>query len=233
MANTNSLELTIGTTHSKSSSVSATTISPQSSSPNEARFSCPKSIPKGQQSLDQRNSILAASPTITTTSMKASKQPKKRRRSSEQASPIVTAPKNNDVLVSPIPVDGLKDMPQPFVSPLPDMGFHVGTIPTTISALHQPANHQIQDVKNCFGNVYDSEQHPAQLYNRSSHKNVPPEENLNSMFNKVCVPQHNMMCVHVYRIFCRWYSNSSHRLHYSCRSTSCLMACWLDPLGVV
>ena len=105
----------------------------------------------------------------------------------EQTSPIVVSSKNNDVLVSPIPVDGLKDMPQPFVS-LTDINFHMGNIPTTISPLHQPTvNHQVQDIKNCLafsGNAFDNEQRPPQQFNKDSHKT---EDNLNSMLNKVCI----------------------------------------------
>jgi len=167
--------------HDISSSVSVN-ISPQSHSSNDAdfQFSCPKSVPKGQQSLEQRNSMLA------TTAAKTSKQSRKRRRSSvEQNSPVVISSKSNDVLVSPTPVDGLKDMPQPFIS-LTDM-IQMGTIPTTINALHQPANHQVQ---NCFtfsGNPFDNEQHTTQQYNKESHKTVTSEDNLNSMISRVSI----------------------------------------------
>ena len=185
----NSSELTLGTTYSsqdRSSSVIAATSPPQSRSPNNSSFH-PKNVVKGQLYLEQRNSIV--SPSIT----KPSKQPRKRRRSSvEQSNPVVISSKANDVLVSPIPVDGIKDMPQPFVS-LTDMNFHhLGTIPTTvISTLHQPLpNHQMQDVRNCFsGNAFDNEHHPTQQYNKESHRTVSSEDNLNSVINKVCIQQ--------------------------------------------
>lgn len=187
------MEMTIGTAYSsyeRSSSSVPTTLSPQTTLPSDGsfQFSCPKgSLPKGQQSLERRNSMVGAS---TTTTAKTSKQPRKRRRSSaEQTSPVVVSSKNNDVLVSPIPVDGLKDVPQPFVS-LTDMSFHLSNIPTTISALHQPINHQVQDFKNCIpfsGNAFDNEQHPMPQYNKDSHKTATSEGNLNSMLNKVCI----------------------------------------------
>ena len=186
----NSLELTIGTAFSKSSSVSVTTSPQSTSSPHDAKFSYPKGTLKGQQSLEHRNSMLTVStaPTTTTTA-KMYKQPRKRRRSSvEQTSPVVNASKSNDVLVSPIPVDGLKDMPQPFVSPT-DMGFHLGAIPATLPTLHQPVNHQMQDIKNYFGN----DQHLPQQYNKDSHKSVTSEDNLNAMISKVHVPQCSIM----------------------------------------
>ena len=203
---TNNSELTIRTaysSHGKLSSIPATTVPPQSNSPSIAsfQFPCPKdSIPKGQPSIERRNSILTMTPP------KTPKQSRKRRRSSvEQTSPVVIPSKSNDVLVSPIPVDGLKDMPQPFVS-LTDMNFRGGSIPTAISPLHQPtaisplhqptaisplhqptANHQVQDIKNCLafsGNAFDNEQLPTQQYNKDSHKT---EDNLNSVINKVCI----------------------------------------------
>lgn len=188
---TNSLELTIRTAHSshgRSSSIPATTLPPQSSSPSVTsfQFAYPKdSIPKGQPPLERRNSTLSTS---VLTPPKTPKQSRKRRRSSvEQTSPVVVSSKSNDVLVSPIPVDGLKDMSQPFVS-LTDMNFHGGSIPTAISPLHQPTpNHQVQDIKNCLafsGNAFDNEQLPTQQYNKDSHKT---EDNLNSMINKVCI----------------------------------------------
>ena len=172
----------------------ATTVLPQSSSPGVAsfQFASPKdSIPKGQPSLERRNSMLTTSAMIPP---KTPKQSRKRRRSSvEQTSPVVVPSKNNDVLVSPIPVDGLKDMPQPFVS-LTDMSFHGGSIPTAISPLHQPAaNHQVQDIKNCLafsGNAFDNEQRQTQQYNKESHRT---DDNLNSMINKVCIEY----CVHI------------------------------------
>ena len=57
---------------------------------------------------------------------------------------------------------------EPFVS-LTDMNFHPGSIPTMhqVHYIHQPANHQAQDFKNCAtfsGNVFDNEHnchHPA------------------------------------------------------------------------
>ena len=220
---TNNLELKIRTTyssHGRSSSIPATTVPPQSSSPSLASFQFASpidSIPKGQPSLERRNSTLTTS---AMTPPKTPKQSRKRRRSSvEQTSPVVISSKSNDVLVSPIPVDGLKDMPQPFVS-LTDMNFHGAT---AISPLHQPtANHQVQDIKNCLafsGNAFDNEQLPTQPYNRDSHKT---EDNLNSMINKVCKIKCMLSCIVC--IFCRL-SNSSRHLRYRCRSTSCLMAC--------
>ena len=197
------MELTIGTTYSShgrlSSSVPTTaTIHPQFTSSDDAsfQFSCPKGgVPKGQQSLERRNSMVSPSSTATA---KAPKQPKKRRRSStERTSPVVVSSKNNDILVSPIPVDGLKDMSQPYVS-LTDMSFHLGSIPTTINALPQPVNHQVQDFKNCVtfsGNAFDNEQHPAPQYNKDSHKNVSSGDNLNSMINKVCSNVHVDACI--------------------------------------
>ena len=201
----NSIELTLGTTtysgHGRlSSTVPATVSAPvppqsthQQSDAAGFQFSCPKGgLPKGQHSLERKNSLVAPS---TPTTPKTPKQPRKRRRSSvEQTSPVVNSSKSNDALVSPILVDGLKDMPQPLVS-LTDMNFHLGNIPTTLSALHQlhqPANHQVQDFnKNCVsfsGNAFDNEQHPTMpQFNKDSHKTANSDDNLNSMINKVCM----------------------------------------------
>ena len=202
------MELTLGTTtysgHGRQSSAVPATVPaaipaavpPQSihqqSDGASFQFSCPKGgLPKGQHSSERRNSLVAPS---TPTTPKTPKQPRKRRRSSvEQTSPVVNSSKSNDALVSPILVDGLKDMPQPFVS-LTDMNFHLGSIPTSLSALqqlHQPANHQVQDFKNCVtfsGNTFDNEQHPAMpQFNKDSHKTANSDDNLNSMINKVCI----------------------------------------------
>lgn len=193
------MELTVGTTttyssHGRLPSAVPAAIAPPQSTHQQSdaatfQFSYPKGgLPKGQHSLERRNSLVAAS---TPTTPKTPKQPRKRRRSSvEQTSPVVNSSKSNDALVSPIHVDGLKDMPQPFVS-LTDMNFHLGSIPTTISPLHHPANHQVQDFKNCVtfsGNTFDTEQHPAlPQYNKDSHKTANSEDNMNSMINKVCI----------------------------------------------